>query len=278
MLKKLETDSVHLVLTDPPYFIDGLDAKWQKGKPSATKATGSVGGLPVGMKFDPAQGLALQKFMHKVSAELSRILVPGGFFLSFSQPRLVHRMASGMEDAGFEIRDLYAWHFTHRAQMKAFSQSHFVDKMAVSAAEKKDIKRKLQGRKTPQLRPQFESIILAQKPKEGTFIENWLKYETGLVDTTRMLDGTSPSTVMKVEKPAREERDHGHMTPKPFQLLCHLIELFSMPEQVVLDPFLGSGSTAVAARKTGRSCIGIEIEQEYLTVTKRRLKAITSKD
>ena len=274
VLKKLKENSVHMVLTDPPYFIDGLDNGWCKGSPETTKGTGAVGGLPVGMKFDPAQGRALQEFMLEVSEELSRVLVPGGFFLSFSQPRLAHRMAVGIEEAGFEIRDLYAWHFTHRAQMKAFSLSHFVDRMDVSDKKNRHIKKRLQGRKTPQLRPQFEAIIMAQNPKEGTFMDNWLQHEAGLVDVTKTLDGTSPATVMQVEKPDKDERTHSHMTPKPIRLLSHLVELFTLPGQVVLDPFLGSGSTAVAAAATGRSCIGVEIQADYIEMANKRLEAI----
>ena len=272
ILKELETNSVHMVLTDPPYFLDGLDSEWRKGKSNSNKKVRAIGGLPVGMKFDPAQGRHLQNFMQEVSNELRRILVPGGFFLSFSQPRLAHRMAVGMEDAGFEIRDLYAWHFTQRAQMKAFSQFHFIDKMDLTLTEKRKIKKGMEGRKTPQLRPQFEAIIMAQNPKEGTFVANWEKYKTGLAYTLKTLNGTAPSTVMKVEKPTKEERGHGHMTPKPIKLLSHLIELFSQDGQTVLDPFLGSGSTAVAAVETNRDCIGIEIQKDYLELSRQRVK------
>ncbi len=273
VLKKLNENSVHMVLTDPPYFIDGLDDSWRKGKEGVKKGTGAVGGLPVGMKFDPAQGRALQSFMHDIAAELARVLVPGGFMLSFSQPRLAHRMACGIEDAGFEIRDLYAWHYTKRAQMKAFSQLHFVEKMdTLTQAQRLEIKLELQGRKTPQLRPQFESIIMAQNPRCGTFVENWMAHKVGLIDVRKTLDGTTPSTVMKVEKPTGDERYHGHMTPKPVALLSHLIELFTLPKQKILDPFLGSGSTALAAAHTGRSCIGIEVVGDYLEIAKHRLE------
>lgn len=63
------------------------------------------------MKFAPRQGRELQTFYAKVSEQAMRILCPSGFFLSFSSPRLLHRMAVSVEDAGFEIRDMYAWHY-----------------------------------------------------------------------------------------------------------------------------------------------------------------------
>lgn len=277
LMGALEANSVHLVLTDPPYFLDGLDSGWRKGKGETARATGSVGTLPVGMKFDPKQGRALQGFMEEVAREWMRVLVPGGFALAFSQPRLAHRMAAGIEDAGFEIRDLLAWRFTKRAQFKAFSQTHFVRRMGLSVKDEAALLASLGGRKTPQLRPQFEAVILAQKPREGTFVENWQKWRAGLIDATRSLDGSAPSTVMTVEKPTESEKGAAagaHLTPKPVDLLAHLIELFSEPGQTVLDPFLGSGSTAVAAARTGRACIGIDINRDYIAMAASRLEKL----
>jgi site-specific DNA-methyltransferase (adenine-specific) len=271
-VRELPDNSVQLILTDPPYFLDGLDSGWRKGKGDTPRATGTVGALPVGMRFDPKQGPALQAFMRDVAEDWMRVLVPGGFALAFSQPRLSHRMAVGIEDAGFEIRDLLAWRFTRRAQFKAFSQDHFIRKMSLDDAGKLDLIRSLEGRKTPQLRPQFEAVILAQKPRQGTFVANWQAWRTGLIDAGCSLDGGAPSTVMTVEKPGAEERGPvgGHLTPKPVELLAHMIRLFSEEGQIVLDPFLGSGSTAVAALRTGRRCIGIDKELAYLEISRRR--------
>lgn len=271
LLPTLDAASVHLVITDPPYFLDGLDTGWRKGRGVCARATGTVGGLPVGMKFDPRQGRDLQAFIARAGTAALRTMKPGAFTIVFSQPRLAHRMAVGLEDAGFEIRDLYAWRFTRRAQFKAFAMDHFVDRMDRPAPDREAVKRQLRGRKTPQLRPQFEAMILAQKPREGTFVENWLAHETGLIDASATLDGTTPATIMTVEKPARA-RFNTHLTVKPLALIEHLIRLFSLPGQTVLDPFLGSGTTALAAVHTGRVCIGIEIEADYIAIAERRLR------
>jgi len=274
-LKDLEANSIHMVLTDPPYYLDGLDADWHKGQAGTIRGTGSVGGLPVGMKFDPRQGKALQEFLEPIDEELMRVLVPGGFFVSFSQPRLFHRMAIAAENAGFEIRDMFAWHYTKRAQFKAFSMTHFVERMDIPKKERSIILRALQGRKTPQLRPQFESLMLAQKPRKGTFVENWLEYKTGLIDAAKTLSGAAPTTLMTVEKPVRDTYNT-HLTVKPVRLLMHLIELFTVKGQVVLDPFLGSGATALAAIQTARSCIGIEINPDYIEIAERRIKEVNA--
>lgn len=270
-LPSLEKDSIHLVIADPPYFLDGLDTNWKKGDAGIKRGTGVVGGLPTGMKFDPKQGIALQDFMTKVSEFMLLVMKPGAYAVVFSQPRLAHRMAIGLEDANFEIRDIFAWHFRHRAQCKAFSMDHFVHRMDKSESEKNEIIKKLGGRKTPQLRPQFETMILAQKPRIGTFVENWMVHETGLIDTSATLEGSMPTTVMYVEKPTRG-KFNGHLTVKPIELIEHLILLFSIPGQTVLDPFLGSGTTAVAAKRLDRNCIGIEINPTYIEIAKQRIK------
>ena len=270
-LKKISPQSVHLVVTDPPYFLDGLDDTWKKGLSTSTRGTGSVGGLPVGMKFDVRQGKRLQEFIYKIGELIYTTMFPGAFGIFFSHPRLVHRMAIGLEDAGFEIRDLLVWHFTKKSQMKAFSMDHFVDKMNITNNKKIKIKQELMGRKTPQLRPQFQCMILIQKPREGTFINNWLTYKTGLMDaSTSLVNGLSPSTMMSVEKPSKLERKE-HLTVKPIKLIEHIIALFSLPNQLVLDPFVGSGTTAVAANRLGRQCVGIEINKEYIDIVMKKL-------
>jgi len=151
--------------------------------------------------------------------------------------------------------------------------THFVEKMDIPEKQKNAILRELQGRKTPQLRPQFEALVLAEKPREGTFVENWLKYKAGLIDATKSLNGASPTTVMAVEKPIKKGYNT-HLTVKPVRLLMHLIELFTIRGQIVLDPFLGSGATALAAIQTGRSCIGIEINPDYVEIAEKRIKEV----
>lgn len=269
VLSNFVPNSIHLVVTDPPYHTHGLDGSWKKGQINK-KPSGTVGNLPVGMKFDPKQGIALQEFMERIGELLISALMPGGFAAVFSQPRLVHRSAIGLENAGFEIRDLCAWNFTNMSQFKAFGLNHFVDKMDATIDLKDAIKDRLQGKKTPQLRPQHESIIIAQNPRDGTFLNNYLKYETGLINSQATLDGKVPSNVMKVEKQSRNIFNT-HLTIKPLRLIEHLIELLSSPGQTVLDPFLGSGTTAIACKNTGRQCYGIEIDPDYVKIANKRL-------
>lgn len=274
-LKQLPGESVHLVVTDPPYFIDGMGEDWDKTRLERSAArAGVVASLPVGMKFDPRQGRAFERFMAAVAAEVYRVLKPGAFFVAFSQARLYHRLASAAEDAGFEIRDMLGW--VYEGQAKAFSMDHFVARSARYApAERAAILAALGGRKTPQLKPCIEPMVLAQKPRAGTFVENWLAHETGLVDVAQSLDGKFPANLMAVPKPTRQEkgRDNAHLTVKPVRLMEHLIRLFSKEGQVVLDPFMGSGTTAVAALRAARRYVGFELEPEYARTARGRAAA-----
>ncbi len=60
-------------------------------------------------------------------------------------------------------------------------------------------------------------------------------------------------------------------TVKPIKLFEYLIKLITREGQIVLDPFMGSGTTSIAAHNTGRKCIGIEKENEYLVIAKKRI-------
>ena len=273
VMADMDVGSVHLAVTDPPYFLDRLDDDWDRSRIDDSKnKAGAVGGLPVGMKFDRAQGRRLQAFLAPVAAGLFRVLKPGAFLLMFAAPRLSHRAAVAVEDAGFEIRDILAWRYTARAQFKAFTMDHFVRKRAdMTDAEKADAIRRLDGRRTPQLRPQFEAILCAQKPREGTFVDNWLAHRTGLIDARQRLAGRVPETVMTVEKQPKD-RFNGHLTAKPVKLCEHLIRVFSARGQTVLDPFVGSGTTCLAARRCGRQSIGIDVNPDYIEIARERLE------
>ena len=266
VLPCLPDNSIHLVATDGPYFIDGMDDEWShtelKKKEKKAKKS-AIKGLPVGMKFDPEQGIKLQAFYEGVFKECFRVEMPGGFLLAFSQGRLYHRLAMAAEVAGYEIRDLLIWE--HKGgQGKAQGMQNFIKKMKIPESEKVSLLAKIEGRKTPQLRPKFEAIVLAQKPKEGTFVINWNKWSTGLIDPT------GKSTVFFCKKP-NSRKQFKHLTIKPVDLMKDLIETFTIPGQIVLDPFLGSGTTAVACALSHRQYIGIELDPNFCKIAKERI-------
>ncbi|WP_223810236.1 MULTISPECIES: DNA-methyltransferase [unclassified Campylobacter] len=258
-LKDLAENSIDFIITDPPYFIDGMGNEWNdKNLTNKASKSGVIGSLPIGMKFDRNQGVKLQEFMNPLAEEFYRILKPGGFCVVFSQARLYHRMAMSLDLAGFEIRDMLAWKY--EGQAKAFSQTHFIKKdKNLSCAQKEILIKELEGMKTPQLKPQIEPMVLAQKPKIGTFVQNWQRYKLGLINTKESLDSKFPGNVMEIPKSARNSESEDkieHLTRKPVSLIAHLIRLFTQENQLILDPFLGSGSSAIAALNNKRRFVG----------------------
>jgi site-specific DNA-methyltransferase (adenine-specific) len=101
-------------------------------------------------------------------------------------------------------------------------------------------------------------------------------------------DDGGPSRFFKViegnrfyytSKASRSEREHGlegkcpHPTVKPLDLMRYLVRLVTPPDGLVLDPFLGSGTTAMASYLEGFRCVGIEMSEEYIEIAKRRVGA-----
>jgi len=282
LLDRLRPSSVDLVLTDPPYFLDKLDSGWDPSEVQRTTKGQVVKHLPAGMRFDPEQGRNLQRWYAVVSEKVFRVLKPGGFYLSFSSPRLAHRMAVAVEDAGFHVRDVFIWlHKEGRA--KGFSLRRFAQRRGEALPKEW---------KTPQVRGNYEPIVVAQKPPEGTLLENFLKRGVGLFDfTARVGKGLTPSNVLQtqeieglppiflVPKPSRaERRGNDHPTVKPVELSRHLIRLTTREGAVVLDPFIGGGSTAIAALLEGRAFIGFEIHEHYARIARARIEKARQTD
>ena len=294
MMKKIPSNSIDMVCTDPPYFLDGLGDDWNKERLDNKGSSAVVGNLPKGMKFDRNQSKKFNEFYSKVSSEVYRILKPGGAFISFSSPRLYHSMAMAIEDTGFEIRDMLGWIYT-QSQVKAFSQDHIIEKdKLLNSEQKKQLKETCNNWKTPQLKPAIEPMCLAVKPIEGRYIDNFQKYGTGLMNTseeTKTGEGFFPSNIIttdKVEesmdrvflvsKPNKTEKGDytTHLSVKPVSLISHLIKLFTKEGAIVLDPFMGSGTTAIACVQSKRRYVGFDINKEYIKITERRIKDTTS--
>jgi site-specific DNA-methyltransferase (adenine-specific) len=288
-LEKLADNSIDLVLTDPPYFIDKLDNNWSSKDINNDTKNSHIKHLPKGMKFDKKQVKNLYDYYLELSRILFRKMKPGAYFLSFSSPRLYHAIAMSCDIAGFEIRDMINWTYT-QSMPKGMSISHVIDKMKISEEEKVLLKDEYKDYKTPQIRSCFEPICVAMKPiGKLTFIQNELQFKTGLLDFSQKVGidcDRVPANIITTEefnesydknflvsKPGKTEKgdDNTHITVKPLALMEHLIKLFSKKGALVVDPFLGSGTTALASKNTDRNCIGIELNKEYYEICLKRL-------
>lgn len=82
--------------------------------------------------------------------------------------------------------------------------------------------------------------------------------------------GSRPDSMQSTEA----SEDNGHPCPKPIGQWLWLMERSTMPDELVLDPFIGSGTTAIAAKKLGRHFLGFEISEEYCKIARERIARI----
>ena len=71
-----------------------------------------------------------------------------------------------------------------------------------------------------------------------------------------------------------ESKERLHPTQKPVRLIEYILNDFSKPNTLILDPFCGSGTTCVAAKKLGRRFIGIDISEDYCEIARQRLESV----
>lgn len=291
-IETLDDNSIDLIVTDPPYFIDKLDNNWNSKKITNRKHNSHIKHLPKGMKFDKKQVKNLYDFYLNISKLLFQKLKPGGYYLSFSSPRLYHAIAMACEIAGFEVRDMINWVYT-KSMPKGMSVSHLIRKMKnMSDDDKEKLIEEYKNFKTPMIKSCFEPICVCMKPISTTFIKNELNFKTGLIDFSNKVGINSNRVIANiitteefndiydknflVKKPNKKEKKsyNTHVTVKPIELMEHLIKIFSKKGALVIDPFLGSGTTAIACKNTGRKCIGIELNKEYFEISKKRLNEL----
>ena len=144
------------------------------------------------------------------------------------------------------------------------------------------------------LKPAHEPIVLARRRPIQTVVSNVLEYGTGgiNIDESRigerwpanvLHDGSPEATdgmgkasrYFYSSKASKKDRGEGntHPTVKPTDLMRYLVRLITPEGGIVLDPFMGSGTTGVAAKSEGFSFLGIEREPDYLEIAKGRIHA-----
>lgn len=176
VMRTLADNSVDSVVTDPPYGIrfmgkawDGADIEqrtaerrnWQShdGKTSPLGGHNSIAAEAGKYDLSPLAMLAFQAFSEDWAREAFRVLKPGGYLLTFASTRTYHRMACGVEAAGFEIRDQIGWTFG-----SGFPKSHNGPWGGTA------------------LKPAWEPICVARKPLIGTVEQNWKEHGTGALN------------------------------------------------------------------------------------------------
>jgi len=113
-----------------------------------------------------------------------------------------------------------------------------------------------------------EIVLWAAKNKKS---KHYFNYD--LMKKINM--GKQMKNVWTINAPGRKEKVHGkHPTQKPIELLNRILFASSKEDDLILDPFCGSGTTGVSALELGRKFIGIDTEKEYLEMAKKRFQDI----
>ena len=280
IIKVIEDESIHLILSDIPYGISFED--WDVlhhntnsallGSSPAQEKAGKVfkkRGKPLNgwSEADKKIPKEYYEWCSKWAGDWLRVLKPGGSVFVFAGRRLAHRCIAAMEDAGFIYKDMICWEketAPHRAQRVSLVYERRGDQ---ENAEK------WEGWRLGNLRPLFEPILWFMKPYKigGTLADNIVEHGVGAYNYIEWSKYNSlTSNMIKVTSNSNDHRKHP--TQKPVALMESLIKLTTQEGQIGLDPFCGSGSTLVAAKKLKRNYIGIEFSEEFCNIARERLE------
>lgn len=116
----------------------------------------------------------------------------------------------------------------------------------------------------PVLRDVHEYILIFSK---GSFKRIKADDQHNTIEKDQFMEWTKSVWSMNTES----ARKVGHPAPFPVELPHRLIQLYTFTNDVVLDPFMGSGTTAIASINSGRIYVGYEIDSEYLKLAEERI-------
>ena len=311
-MQKLIDDGVQVdsIVTDPPYHLQSIVERFGK-EGSAPAQHGTDGAFAraskgfMGKEWDGGD-IAFRKETWELALKL---LKPGGHLLAFSASRNYHRMAAAVEDAGFEIRDQLMWLYGSGFPKSlnlgdgwgtALKPAHepivmarkFIEGTNKNNREKYgtgginiDECRVKAGRFPANVMHDGSEVIVSGFPNtksiKGHPRTANIKNQTRLNNSEEVFvnceydDEGSSARFFYCPKVSKSERgdDNTHPTVKPQELMKYLCRLVTPKDGTVLDPFMGSGSTGMAAKDEGFNFIGLEREKEYFEIAEKRINA-----
>ena len=243
-MAKVDDNSVALVVTSPPYF------------------AGKEYELALGEGGVPATYLEYLELLHDTFAECVRALEPGGRIAVnvANLGRKPYRSLSAdvigilQDRLGLLLRGEIIWRKAEGANGSCAWGS-------------------FQSPANPVLRDLTERVVVASKGRFDRAVPKSRRTAERLPsDATITRDGFMEATTDVWEIPSERATKVGHPAPFPVELPQRLIELYTYRDDVVLDPFMGVGATAVAAVRTGRRYMGYDLDQQYVDTSVARVE------
>jgi DNA modification methylase len=226
VLKKIESNSVDLVLTDPPYNL-GLFMQQRNTNIKAMRDNHFA--------FSGWDDMIYEDWLKSLDtffAEIARVLKKKGTLLMFMSLIKVETIITLAQKYGFYYKTVGIWH--KKNPMPRNMDLHFVNSTEAW-------------------------IYFISDSRTGTFNNNGKVIhdfiETGLTSS-------------------KEKAFGKHPTQKPERLISELVSLLSNENDIVLDPFMGSGTTGVATERLKRRFFGIELDENYYNISKQRIEAV----
>jgi site-specific DNA-methyltransferase (adenine-specific) len=283
-MPQLPEGVISACITDPPYNYEFIGRNWNvneiarrceriQDSKTLVKNIPYGSGLAGGVRNENwyrrnrENILEYAEWCYQWAVPLYRVLKHGAFVLVFNSTRTIAHVQISLERAGFYARDILVWR-RNSGIPKGFSgrrtAKHGLDAEA------------WQGWHSC-LRNEWEAICLVQKPLINNYPETLLKTGVGLLHAETG-EGGFCSNIIEGISNKNKENERVHCTVKPLELMKRLVSLVVPPgqEHVVLDPFLGTGTTALAAKQLGQSYLGIELVEEYCQRARQRLKGFST--
>lgn len=249
-------DSIHAVCTDPPYGLIEFSSpeleKLRAGRGGIWRLPPNLNGslrapLPRFTVLNTKQQKAIAHFFYEWGGEVRRVIVPGGHVIVAGHSILQHHVQSAMAEAGFEVRG---------AIIRLYQGFRGGDRPKNAEQEFPEVCVTPKGG--------YEPWMLFRKPiAEATVAANLRRWKTG--GLRRLAESKPlPEVIPSGKTPKSEEQIADHPCLKPQHFLRIVVRaLLPLGEGILVDPFMGSGSTIAAATRVGYHSVGIELDRLY---------------
>lgn len=251
LLDQFEDQTFDLIFADPPYFLSNGGYTCSGGKRAAVKKG----------DWDQSQGLESDHAFTSAWLEAcKRVLKPSGTIWVSGTQHVIFSVGFAMQQLGYKLLNTVTWYKPNASPHLACRYFTHSSELLIWASP--GAKGKLQHKFN------YHDMKAANGGKQMRDV--WALPKTG--DEEIDADGQGRVWTMTTPKPG--EKVHGkHPTQKPLSLLERIVDACTDDDSVVLDPFCGSGTTGVAAVSKGRRFVGIDMDTNYLDLTKKRIDA-----